>query len=263
VVKNNIIYVVIEPPTNVDTDLVNKAAAIINKNPFDTRQLLAGEIPKIIAHYENIDSASLAAEQIRGWGIRSLTISDEELNHPSDGFKVHTLEIANEQLFLYDTAGVKHAITKNGVYLVIAGRHEVSVKSETTTTTTKFNLTGTLLSGGIPMWHQVKEKNVSESFETTLYARLYENGSSGGWSELIQDQLNYAPLGTAITYSSFTNFNRLLTQIRDFFPGAIFDDRLTKPSAVGTSAQQAWQNENINCKLIYLFHKFDRNSNSK
>jgi hypothetical protein len=263
VVNNNITHVAIDPPANLDTDLVNKAAAIIGQNPLDTRRLLSGEIPKIIAHYVNIDSANMAVEKIRSLGIRLLTISDEDLNLPSDGFKVSTLEIANEQLCLYDAAGVRHAIIKNGVWLVIAGKREISVKSETTTTTTKFNLTGTLLSGGIPMWHRFKEKNISESFESTSFARLYENSTSGEWAELIRDQLNYASLGTAITHSSFTNFNRLLTQIRDFFPAAVFDDRLTKTSTIGTATQQPWQSENINCKLIYLFHQFDRNSNSR
>ena len=45
---NEIVHVAIDLPTTQAAHLVKKMAAVINKAPYDTRLLLAGEIPRII-----------------------------------------------------------------------------------------------------------------------------------------------------------------------------------------------------------------------
>ncbi len=259
-VGNDIIRIAIEPPGTLAPDSLKTMAAILNKSTWDTQLLLGGQIPKIIAHYDSTSLADQVVEQIRSLGIKVLAVLDTELHRSSPSFKVHTLENVNKQILFQDRSGVVKIVLANDIMLILTGKQEISIVSETTTTKTKFNLTGTLLSGGIPMWHQVKEKNTIESMETKFFARLYENNSPGLWLELLQDQLNYAFLGQSLAPSTFTNFNTLIRQLRDFFPNAIFDDRLTKPSVLSSSTNQPWQNMNITCKLMYLFHALAQKS---
>ena len=46
-----ILHVSIAPPHVLDTNLVKETAAIIDKDLYGTRLLLAGKIPRVIAHY--------------------------------------------------------------------------------------------------------------------------------------------------------------------------------------------------------------------
>ena len=54
---SEVTHVAIAPAPNLDADLVRSVAGVLNKSPYDTRLLLAGDIPKIVAHYENLQIA--------------------------------------------------------------------------------------------------------------------------------------------------------------------------------------------------------------
>jgi len=257
---NDIIHVAIEPQGKLDDALINTISEIINKNPWDTRLILAGEIPKIITHYKNIELANQTVAKINALGIQSLAIGDTELHRSSPSFKAQTLKILGEQIVFHDDSGSAKTVPANGIFLILVGRHEASVISETTTIKTKFDMAGTLLTGGIPMWRRVKEKNTNESIETTFFIRLYENNLSGTWIELNQKQINYVFLGKLVAPSTLVNFNTMLQQLRDFFPNSIYDDRLTRPSVMSESSSQPWHNLDAYCQLAYLFHRRERNS---
>ena len=121
----------------------------------------------------------------------------------------------------------------------------------------KLSLTKTLLMGGIPIWRKADEKTITQSMEAEYFVRLYEPKSPNLIVEILQHHMNYSFLGIKIAVSSLTNFNTIVSNLREIFPRALFDNRLTKSSTLPTSSSQVWQDIEANCKLIYLFHTMD------
>ncbi|HUU38755.1 MAG TPA: hypothetical protein VMW46_11215, partial [Candidatus Desulfaltia sp.] len=56
-------------------------AALIGKEIVDTRLLLAGEIPRIIASYPNTDTAGSIAQGLRDAGLGAFICRDSELRN--------------------------------------------------------------------------------------------------------------------------------------------------------------------------------------
>jgi hypothetical protein len=59
----NIVHVALAPLDTPDESLVVKVAAIINKDVYGTRLLIAGKIPRFVAHCQTIHDAKLAVGQ--------------------------------------------------------------------------------------------------------------------------------------------------------------------------------------------------------
>jgi hypothetical protein len=249
-----VIHIVVAPPANLDANLVRSVATVINKSPFPTRLLLAGEVPKVIAHYDNIQIAESIIQNLRNLGLVAIACRDSELRQFPQTFKAQTLEFREKEVLFRDSAGREKRIAENNIFLVLVGRIETSVEVETTKQKTKFSLTKTLVMGGIPIWERVDEKTTTHSIQAECFARLYERKSPDPSVDILQHHMNYSFLGAKVAASSSTNFGTVVLGLREVFPQAIFDNRLAKPSALTTSSSRVWEGIEINCKLIYLFH---------
>jgi hypothetical protein len=249
-----VMHIAVAPPANLDANLVKSVATVINRSPYDTRLLLTGEIPKIIAHYDSIQIAESVIHNLRDLGLVAITCRDSELRQFPQTFKAQTLEFEEKEVLFRDSAGREKRIVENNVFLILVGRIETSVEVETTKPRTKFSLTRTLLMGGIPIWRRVDEKTTAQSIQTEYFARLYDRKSTDPSIEILQHHMNYSFLRAKVAASSFTNFGTVIRRLREVFPQAIFDNRLTKPLVLTTSSSQVPQDIEINCKLIYLFH---------
>jgi len=249
-----VMHIAVAPPTNLDANLVKSVATVINKSPYHTRLLLAGEIPRIIAHYDNIQIAESIVQNLRELGLAAMACKDSELRQFPQTFKAQTIEFREKEVLFRDSAGREKRIEENDVFLILMGRIETSVEVETIKPKTKFSLTRTLLMGGIPIWRRVDEKTTAQSIQTEYFARLYDRKSLDPSVEVLQHQMNYSFLGTKVAVSSSTNFGTVVLRLREIFPQAIFDNRLAKPLVLTTSSSQVWQDIEINCKLICLFH---------
>jgi hypothetical protein len=249
-----IIHVAVAPPSTLDANLVKNVAVVINKNPYDTRLLLASEIPKIIAHYDNPQIAESRIQNLRDLGLAAIACRDSELRQFPKSFKAQSLEFREKEVLFRDSAGNDKMIGENDVFLILEGRIQTSVEVETTKSKLKFSWTRTLLTGGIPMWHKVDEKTTARSIEAEYFVRLYDRKSSKPSIEILQHHMNYSFLGAKIAVSSVTNFGTLVLKLREVFPQAIFDNSLSKPLVVSDSSSSVREDIEINCKLIYLFH---------
>ena len=70
---------------------------------------------------------------------------------------------------------------------------------------------------------------------------------------MFQDQVDYSSLGPErLTPSAPTNFNIVLAKLREWFPLATFDERLTRRFNTDVPAAGPVEALEINCKLIYL-----------
>jgi hypothetical protein len=248
-----VIHIAVDPPTNLDANLVRSVATVINKSPSQTRLLLAGEVPKVIAHYDSIQVAESIIRNLRELGLVAIACRDSELHRFPQTFKAQTLEFREKEVLFRDSAGRERRIVENNVFLVLVGRIETSVEVETTKQKTKFSLPRTLLMGGIPIWRRVDEKTTTHPIQAECFARLYERDSPDPSVDILQHHMNYSFLGTKIAASSFTNFGNVVLGLQEVFPQAIFDNRLAKHSVLTASPSQVWEGIEINCKLIYLF----------
>ena len=247
-----IIHIAVAPPANLDANLVGSVATVINKSPSQTRLLLAGEVPKVIAHYDSMQAAESIIRNLRNLGLVAIACRDSELRQFPQTFKARILEFREKEVLFRDVAGREKRVIENNIFLVLVGRIETSVEVETTKQKTKFSLPRTLLMGGIPMWRRVDEKTTTHSIQAECFARLYERNSPDPSVDILQHHMNYSFLGEKLAASSFTNFGTVVRRLREVFPKAIFDDRLARPSALAASSSR--EDIEINCRLIYLFH---------
>jgi len=251
---NEVIHIAVAPPANLDANLVRSVATVINKSPSYTRLLLAGEVPKVIAHYESMQIAETIIHNLRELGLVAIACVDSELRQFPQAFKAQTLEFREKEVLFRDSAGREKRIVENNIFLILVGRIETALEVETTKPKTKFSLTWTLLAGGVPIWRRVDEKTIARSIQAEYFARLYETKSPVPSVEVLQHHLNYSFLGAKVAASSFTNFAAVVLRLREVFPQAIFDNRPVKPSVVNAYSSRYGEDIEINCKLIYLFH---------
>ncbi len=249
-----IVDVAVAPQDVLEANLTKKVAAIISKDPYEMRLLLAGEIPRIIAHYHSMQTAESIAQSLRDLGLVVIVCKDSELRKPSQSFMAHTLELRDEEVLFWDRGGQVRRIDSRDAFLIIKGKIRTYIETKLTKNRMKFSLAGTLLSGGIPIWRKVKEETKEVSRKADSFLRLYERKSAEPSVQMFQYDMDYSFLGTKMASSPLINFNTLVTQLREVFPQTIFDDRLAKRFGADVSSAKISADLEVNCKLIYLYH---------
>jgi hypothetical protein len=250
-----IVHIAIAPPDLLAADLVNKVAVIINKDLYGTRLLLSGKIPRVVAHYQTFQAAESAAQSLRRLGLVSIVCQDSELRKLSlTGFRAHSLMLGQGEVTFCTKGGEARTIKAENVFLILNGITQTRTEKEVTTTKMKFSLTSTLLTG-VPIQHKVKEKTMGTSVENEYFIRLYDRKSSEPDVEIFQYNFDYSFLGKKMAPSSLVNLNTTVTELRNTFPQAVFDDRLTKVFQVDAPSGVVGDDTEVNCKLIYLYYQ--------
>ncbi len=137
---------------------------------------------------------------------------------------------------------------------MLKGIVSTSREIETTTTKTKINIPLTVMTGGIPIMRKVKEQNKGITFREEYFLRIYSRESAEHHIEILQNDFDYSTLGSQMGSSSLSNFNLLITNLIKLFPGAIFDDKLTK-YANPNATSNTLSNVEVNCRLLYSFYR--------
>lgn len=247
---NDIVHVAIAPPDMLDASLVKEVASIINKDLYGTRLLLAGMVPRLIAHYQTIQEAESVAQSLRTLDLVVITCNESELHKPpSVSFRVYTLKLQEGEVIFWNAVGETRRIKAESVFLILKGTRQTYTEKESINTRRKLSLPATLLTGGIPIWRKVKEKTRDTSIQTEDFVRMYDRISPEPSVEVLQHSFDYSLLGSKMVYSSLVNLNTLTTELKNAFPQAVFDDKLTLPFATsGTDIE-------VSCKLIYLYYQ--------
>jgi hypothetical protein len=248
----DIVHVAIAPPHKSEANFIEQVSTVINKDIYETRLLLTGKLPRIIAHYQNMESAESIANKLKDLGLLAFVCRDSELRKPAQIFKTHTMEFQGKEVLFKDNSGHERKMLGTEIFLIIKGKIKTHSETEMSEIKMKLNWGATLLTGGIPILRSVKEKISDQSGQTEYFARLYVKESPEQSVEIPQLHVNYSFLGARKTPSSITNFNTVLMQLRELSPQAIFDDRLEKISDMDVSPEKSRSNLEINCKLLYL-----------
>jgi hypothetical protein len=253
---NTIVHVVISPPGTIETGLIKEAAVILNKDPYEIRLLLSGNTPKLVSHYRNIQEAGQIAERLKVLGLRAFTIDDTELHQtPSEVFTAYSLVFGEKDVTFRDRGGRVLKLESNDVFLILKGKLKTAEEKEVTRTSMKFNLTATVMTGGIPVWSKHKETTRQNSSDTELFVRIYDRLSAAPRVTFFENYFDFSCLGSKMAPSSFININTIVTELRALFPAALFDESIAQSSLAGSSPDRQPTDLDMNCKLIYLSKK--------
>jgi hypothetical protein len=248
----DIVHIAVAPPDILEMSLIKEVATILNKDSYETRLLLTGRIPRIVARYQTTQIAESVAQRLRVLGLVTILCSDLELRKPSVSFRAHSLKIGEGEVIFCDKGGRTRIIN---VFLILKGTMRTYIEKEATKTAMKFSLPATVLTGGIPIWRRVKEKTKDLSIQTESFVRLYDWISPDPSVEILQSDFDYSFLGAKMAPSSLTNLSAIVKELRNRFPQAVFDDSLTESFRVDIPFTTPWDDLAINCKLIYLYHQ--------
>ncbi len=248
------VYVAVAPPKTLGEDLLKRVASLVGKEISDTRLLLAGEIPRIIAAYPNTDTADSAALRLRDAGLVAFVCRDSELRGRSAGFVAHTTRFGEREVIFWDKRGREVSVAAGDAFLIIRGRKQTPTQEETSTTKMKLNVPATVLTGGLPIMRRVTQKTTKESFQAEDFVRIFDKRSSDPRVEMFQNHVDYTFLGPELTPSAPANFKTVVTKLRERFPLAIFDERLIRRFKTDVPAAGPGEALEINCRLIYLCH---------
>ncbi|MBM4446133.1 MAG: hypothetical protein FJ023_02110 [Chloroflexi bacterium] len=253
--EHEVVHVAIAPPATLEEELVKKVAAIVAKNPYETRLRLTGKIPKIIASYDTMQMAESIARSLRELGLVAIVCTDSELRKSSQRYKAHTLKFEEQAVIFLDRSGQARRMESRESFLILNGRIQTYTETEVTKTVRKLNITATVLTGGIPIRRKVKEKTTTTSYQSDSFVRLYGRLSPEPFVEIPQHGFDYSFLGVEMVSSSTANFSTTIRKIRDALPQAIFDDRLVAPFGSDMHSTVPQENIDMNCKLIYWYHQ--------
>jgi hypothetical protein len=254
--EQTVVYVAIAPKDKLEAGLAEKVAAIIKKDVHETRLVLGGKIPRIVGRHRSLQTAESIAQSLRSLGLVAIVCNDSELRQPSSvRFRAHTLQLGEGETTFWDKGRQVRVVGAKSVFLILNGTLESRTGEETTTTKAKLDIAATMLTGGIPIVRNVEEKTSDQSIETESFVRIYDRTSPEPVVEILQRNFDYSGLGKKKAFSSLANMNALVTELRNRFPQAVFDDRLTRHFKVDMPFVTTEDEVEINCKLIYLYHR--------
>jgi len=253
--EGEVVYVVTYPPGALNTELVKTVAGLVGKDPYDTRLLLSGEMPRIIARYQIMQEAESIARSLRGMGITAFTCGDAELRRLPGKFIAHTLEFAGDGVLFRNRMGQTRRIGSEEGFLIIRGRAEIVTDMEYTETKMKVNWRATLMTGGVPIMRRFKETKGEATVEKELFIRVYDRESSESCVEILRHQMDYSCLGADMALSTQANLSTIAAKLRAAFPQAVLDEKMMKPHKVDIITGGARENLEINCRLLYMYYK--------
>jgi hypothetical protein len=252
---NDVVHVAVAPPSALEEELVKKVAAVVGKNPYETRLRLTGKIPKIIANYDTMQQAESSAQSLRGLGFVVIVFTESEMRKPWQIFKARNLKFEDQAISFWDRNGQARRIEAREAFLILSARMQAYTDTTVTKTTRKLNITATLLTGGIPIMKKVKKETMTRSVQTESFIRLYCRASPEPAVQIPQHDFDYSFLGPEMVPSAAANINIAIRKIREVFPQAIFDDSLIEPFGANMPATIVQDTIEDNCKLIYWYHQ--------
>ena len=254
-IANEIVHVLVAPPSNLEPRLVTEAARILQKDPYVTRLLLSGKIPKLIGRYQNIEEAEQITKCLKTLGIVAVALKDSELTEsPLTRFRAHALKLGDKEVTFFDKAGKQVKLESEDMFLILKGKLPLSNEKDVTITSLKFNLTATIMTGGLPVFRKVKETIKGNSSEEGCFVRIYNPISTEPRVDFFKNYFDFSSLASEIAPSTSVNLNIIITKLRAVFPRVRFDDGLAQPGTNISSDKPVSELE-FNCKLIYLYHR--------
>lgn len=253
---HDIFHVIITSPSAVDLELTEQVASVLELEPYIIRPLLSATLPKVVAQYPTRQLADSTVQRLKALGFMAFVCLDSELHKPPVlPFTAYNLQQDTKEITFLDISRRKLSIKETDVFLILTAIKTNKTTEKATSPKMKFSLAGTVLTGGIPVWRKVKEETQQVSIHQEGLIRIYKSVSFDPIVEIVQTRFNYSFLGTKITLSSSTNLSATVIELKNQFPHAAFDDRLSKNISTGEQFE-------IDCRLIFLYYQHLNNLNT-
>jgi hypothetical protein len=253
---NNLVHLLLSPPAALETTTVKEAAAVLKRDAYEARLLLSGNALKLIAHYQDRQEADTAAAGLIKLGLSVLVIDDTDLHKiPTAVFTAFKLTFGEKELIFLDRSGHSLNINKDNVFLLIKGTLQPQKEKINLPPQKKFNVGATLLMGGIPVWSKVKPTVDNTIPEPRCFIRIYNRVTAEPLVQFYDDSFDFSLLGAKMGFSSLTNMNIVIEELRKSLPNALFDDTLTQKTGAGARIDSKSDNTDVNCRLIYLYRR--------
>ena len=252
------VAVVIAPGVDVTDELAQRAAAVLGRDLYHTRRLLASNLPGIAARQVDPREAEDTVRRLEALGLVSFTCRDEELQKPLDLFRARTLAFAGDAIVFEDENARAVRLAANDVSLLIKGIRKNPVRKEVVRKSKRLSVMGMLLTGGIPIRKTVEERTTETTTRDERFLRLFDKTSADFCIEIRQNGFNYACLGPDMAPSSLRNIDLLAGKMKEFFPAATCDDGLAAPSRASAAPASRRDDIDVTCKLIYLCRVMQR-----
>lgn len=258
--EGEIVYVAVVPPSSLDETIVKAAAEVIGKDAYQTRLLMVGVLPRIVARCHGMQTAESMAQGLKALKLVAFVSKEDELRRPHQGLRAQTMKFREDEIAFQQADGREATLKVGDVFLMIKGTRPyvpaeaAMVQEPQGKTKLKLNVGATLMAGGIPILKKVKAKSKATDAQAEWFVRLYGRSSAEPGAEILQHSLNYAFLDAEMTTSSLTNFMNVLNRLKKVFPQAFLDERLVRSFGVDIPATTDEENIEINCRLIYLHH---------
>jgi hypothetical protein len=254
-VENDLLNIALAPASKINDELAQKLATILNLDIYRSRALLNSKIPKIISRQTDLLKAEEILNRINSLGLAAFSYKNSVLKQSLHSFKANSIEFGDSYIIFKDKTSQLFRLEKKNVFLILKANIKSSMEKEIVNKIKKLDITATLLTGGIPISKTKNEKTKEITTENECFLRIFENISMDFCVEIRQHGFNYSFLGTNISPSSVNNFNLLAQRLQNFFPQAVFDDKLKESTSISNSFNSPYENFDINCKLIYLYYK--------
>jgi hypothetical protein len=264
----DVIHVTLDPTRTPAEGLVEKVAKILNKDVFAVRVILNGKIPKVAGHYPDLPTAESIAQDLRSLGYQVVMCRDSELRQRSrERFRAHTLQLGEREVSFRDKGVQTRTFEEGNLFLILRGTiktrtgkvigttgNQVDASAKEQKVTRSINIPATLMTG-IPVIKTTKEKAKVESVQYGEFLWLYDRASLEPVVEILQSSFDYSSLGDKKALSSSQNLNIIMTELKNIFPQAILDSRLTEHFRADVPFATLDDEVEINSRLIYLHHR--------
>jgi hypothetical protein len=258
-------YVAVAPRDPLEADIVEKVSSVIGMDLSGTHALMNSAIPRIFGKYATLKAAETIAERLKSLGLLALVFDHAQLHqHPVARFRAHTLQPSDGAITFCDKYRNPKRVEAKDVFLILRGTVRTQVERETIKTRREVNmptfalaasLVTAPLTGMVPVAHTPMENTKDESLKTEDYARLYGWISPEPLIEISQSDFDYSCLETRKGLTSLENISTVIRGLREAFPAAIFDERLTGHIRMDEPFVALKEEIEINCRLIYLCHR--------
>ncbi|MFS8084179.1 MAG: hypothetical protein ACMG6H_00975 [Acidobacteriota bacterium] len=193
-----------------------EAAILLRLKPADLIRILAQARPLPVARIPTRDAAAAIADGLRGLGIESVIISNDDLFLETSAIRIRALECSDDLLTAVATVGrAQISIGWNEVTLLVAGR---------------------LLSNRVEVEERSRHgrKQTVDSRQLTAdesVLDIYSKTGAMNW-RIVAGGFDFSCLGSAKGVTTLQNFAALVSFLLDRAPAAGFDDSYNRARPV-------------------------------
>ena len=205
--------------------LARQLAAVLQKTVYETssRVRAPGGGPSVIARFADPAAAHQTVAVLRARGFDTLLLDETDIAEERQRFVVRSFELGPEAMLLHASQG-QLSVRYDEVDLLLRGFQTKLYQPAAPRATRKLSLARAALSGGLIISKRVQPPRPSPVEEREGFVHLYSRDLPVvAWRE---EALHYRSLGTELLPSRHANFARVVLELRQRCPQAIFDDRL-------------------------------------